>query len=73
MNYYAYFISRHGRKIAGGCLHADSMEDARKRIITNHNVTVLYGGPDRISVPQFYINENHVNIAIWLSAELFAS
>ena len=71
MNSYAYCIVRHGKKLVGGVLHADSMEDAGRRVMARSHVTVVTNNSYSPPMYHFHRNGVEVQVAIWMPAELF--
>jgi len=75
MNYYSYRISRDSDRVPlyGGCLHANSMEDAIKKVIIQHhiNVKMEHHPFSYKKVGNFLLNGVVVVVYIYANAEEF--
>ena len=72
MNYYAYSIRLAGsrnEKVIGGCLHADSMDDAARRVISHNKLTIRLTTYTR--QPEFYHKGRKVYVHVFVPPECF--
>jgi hypothetical protein len=75
---YAYGIMVNGTKRIGGTIHANSMEDAVRGIMTRVGLTIerkesVYRPFDGALIPQaeWLLNEEKANIYVWAPPEYF--
>ena len=68
---YAYFIMVKGKKRIGGMLHADSLDDAAKRIISISKLTLKKNESPFHTDYDWMFRGEKASVAIWLPSEAY--
>lgn len=64
MHYYAYFVMVNGKKRHGGCLHAESMDDAARKVARQSKLTISTPShPDH--EPRLELDGKRASLAVW--------